>query len=140
MSDNAEYNRLVNQKQTAQGQYNACANRIGDYDYLLRRLKQKKEWVADLKEAYKDHKKATQKIHDEDHDWKGSTYRSFSAKMDSVESADERYYKYTLDYVLDSLNNEITRIENLRMNEYGLLGQLGSKINSLVNKIENFFN
>ena len=140
MADRAEYNSLVSQKDTTRSQYNACENRIGDYEYLIRQLKRKKETVTELKKSYKTHKKTTKEIHEEDHKWTGSTYKSFSKKMDAVETADEDYYTNSLDYVLDSINNEITRLENLKRDDSNLLGWLGNKLNSLINKIENYWN
>lgn len=140
MSDNAEYDRLVGEKSNAQAQYDSCEDRIEDCDYLLRRLRSVKESIVELKGEFKNNKKLDKKLHEEDHDWKGSTYNSFSSKMTSLRETNETYYKDSIDHVLDSLNNEITRIENQRMSEYGLLGQLGSWINNLANKIENFFN
>ena len=40
----------------------------------------------------------------------------------------------------DELNNEITRLQNLRAEEWGILGKLYSVINDLGTKIANFFN
>lgn len=140
MADNAEYNSLVNQKRSAQSKYNSSKRKIENYDDLLRRLRNAKNQIAELKGSFKDIKKSDKRITDEKYKWKGSTYNDFKGKMASVNTCDENYYKNSADRVLDSLNNEITRIENLRMNEYGLLGRLGSTINSLANRIENFFN
>lgn len=140
MSNNAEYDNLVSQKSSAQSQYNACSSRIENCDYLLRRLRSAKESIVELKEAFKVNKKLDKNLHEEKHDWKGSTYSSFSSKMSSLIDVNDIYYKDSIDHILDSLNDEITRIENQRMSEYGLLGRLGSWINSLANKIENFFN
>lgn len=140
MSDNAEYDNLVAQKSNAQGSYNACQGRIDDCNYLLRRLKKAKESIADLKSDFKANKKLDKKMGDEKTTWQGSTYNNFATKMDVMSEVNEDYYKKSIDHILDSLNNEITRIENKRMEEYGLLGKLGSWINSLENKIENFFN
>lgn len=140
MSDNAEYDRLVSQKSSAQSQYNACSSRIENCDYLLRRLRPAKESIVELKEAFKNNKKVDKNLYDEKHEWKGSTYDLFISKMSALIEANDIYYKNSVDYVLDSLNDEITRIENQRMKDYGLLGKLGSWINSLSNEIENFFN
>ena len=140
MSNNADYNSLVSQKASAQSQYNACSSRIEKCDYLLRRLQRAKESIVELKEAFKSNKKLDKNLHEEKRDWKGSTYNSFSTKMSTLIDVNDSYYKDSIDHILDSLNNEITRIENQRMSEYGLLGRLGSWINSLDNKIENFFN
>lgn len=140
MSNNAEYDSLVNQKSRAQSQYNACSSRIENCDYLLRRLRPAKESIVELKEAFNNNKRVDKNLYEKDHDWKGSTYNSFNAKMLTLNNANDSYYKDSIDHILDSLNDEITRIENQRMSEYGLLGRLGSWINSLANKIENFFN
>lgn len=140
MSNNAEYDSLISQKSSAQSQYNACSLRIENCDYLLRRLRLAKESIVELKEAFKSNKKLDKNLREERRDWKGSTNNSFSTKMSTLIDANDSYYKDSIDHILDSLNNEITRIENQRMSEYGLLGRIGSWINSLANKIENFFN
>ena len=140
MSNNAEYDSLVRQKSSAQSQYNACSLRIENCDYLLRRLRLAKESIVELKEAFKSNKKLDKNLREERRDWKGSTNNSFSTKMSTLVDVNDSYYKDSIDHILDSLNNEITRIENQRMSEYGLLGRIGSWINSLANKIENFFN
>ncbi|MBE6801981.1 MAG: DUF5082 domain-containing protein [Ruminococcaceae bacterium] len=135
-----QYNNLVRRRNTARRQYNACSDRIEECNYLLRRLRRAKERVAEQKRTFKTIKKEDSKIYKEKYDWEGKKYNSFKVKGEVAVDLNEDYYKNTLDYVLDSINNEITRIENKRMNEYGLLGRLGSTINSLGNKIENFFN
>lgn len=140
MSDNAEYKNLVNQKSNAQSRYDSCSSRIEECEYLLGRLKPAKQAVAELKKTFKSNKKLDKQLHNEDHDWTGSTYQSFSSKMTMLTEANDNYYENSIDFVLDSLNNKITQIENQRLREYGLLGELGSLINSLANKIENFFN
>lgn len=140
MSNNAEYDNLISQKSSAQSQYNACSSRIEDCDYLLRRLRLAKESIVELKKDFRGNKELDKNLHEEKHDWKGSTYNSFSSKMSTLIDTNDSYYRDSIDHVLDSLNNEITQIENQRLGECGLLGKLGSLINSLANKIENFFN
>lgn len=140
MANDAEYNSLVNQKRDAQSEYAACEKRIQNCDYLLGRLRPVKEAISELKDAFKDTKKLDKDLSKEKLDWKGSTYDDFINKMDTLKNANDTYYKNSLDRILDSINDEITRIENQRMEECGMLGRLGSWINSLSNKIENFFN
>lgn len=135
-----EYNDLVREKRTTQSQYNACESRIENCDYLLRRLRSVKEVITQEKRNFaavitKDNRTVKEK-----YDFKGSNYDSFISKSSSMQLENTSYHKDSIDYVLDSLNNEITRIENQRLDEYGLLGKLGSALNSLANKIENFFN
>lgn len=140
MSNNAEYDSLVSQKSSAQSQYNACSSRIENCDYLLGRLRPAKEAIVELKESFKNNKKLDENLLEEEREWKGSTCRMFGMWMTKLIEFNDAYYNDSIDHVLDSLNDEITRIENQRMSEYGLLGRLGSWINSLANKIENFFN
>lgn len=140
MGTNEEYNSLVNQKESKQRQYNATQDRIEECDYLLRRLKKAKETLSSQKSTFRKIKRADQDLVDKGYDWTGSTHSAFLSKGGSMEQEDEYYLGHSLDYVLDSLNNEITRIENKRNREYGILGELASAINWLGNKIENFFN
>lgn len=140
MADNQEYNNLVNERNRKQGQYAACQNRIESVEYLLGRLRPAKAAVQELKKTFKTIRKEDADLKKEKTEWKGDTYNMFSGKMYEVTATNDRYYTGSLDHVLDELNNEITRLENKRMREHGLLGELGAAINSLANKIENFFN
>lgn len=140
MSENSKYNSLIRQKSNARAQYSSCEQRIEKCEYLLNRLKSAKEQIADQKSKFKEIKKSDEKISKEKGEWQGATYNSYEKKMDSLVQSNEHYYKSHLDRILDSINDEITRIENKKMEEYGLLGKLGSWINSLSNEIENFFN
>ncbi len=140
MKDDKEYKKLVSQKSAAQSQYNSCEARIENCEYLLKRLKPVKEDLTELKKEFKSNKKTDSRLKDKKYKWKGSKYSDFDYRMETVVEANDSYYKGSIDYVLDSLNDEITRIENQRLNELGLLGRLGSMINSLANEIENLFN
>lgn len=140
MSNDAEYHSLVNQKTNAQAQYKACETRIKNYDYLLSRLKPSKNALSELKESFKGCNKIDKDLYKDKFEWKGSTYNDFSLRMENLIDVNKEYLKHSLDRILDSINDEITRIENKKMEDYGLLGRLGSWINSLANKIENFFN
>ena len=110
MADRDEYNKLVSEKRNAQAQYNSCSSRIEDCEERLRRLRKAKEQVAIQKSAFKTIKKSDKTISKEKHKWKGSTYNQFKNKMDTLVLEDESYYKNSLDYVLDAINDEITRI------------------------------
>lgn len=141
MADNAEYNRLVNEKTARQNEYNACVQRIDDYEYLLRRLRTARDTVNDLKNQFnKDVQRKDKGFKNDDLQWKGAQRDTYKRKMETLVNANETYYKKTLDYVLDQLNWEITRIKNLQNDEYGLLGWLDDRINNLGTMIVNFFN
>lgn len=141
MSENEEYDQLVNEKDQRQREYDNCVDRIEDCDYLIGRLRAARDTVADLKDQF--HREVRYKdkgIKNCEPQWTGSTHTAHQSKMTSLETINEEYYDDTLDYVLDSLNTEITRIKNKRNDEYGFLGWLGDRINNLGNMIENFFN
>lgn len=140
MPQNDEYNSLCRQRDNTRNAYNNSERKIEEYDYLLGRLRPVKNTVSSLKDRYKQIKKDDARLMDKKREWDGQTHSDFQVLGQDVEGSNEYYYKYVLDHVLDSLNDEITRIENLRLKEYGILGQLGAKLNSLVNAIENFFN
>ena len=140
MSQNDEYNSLCRQRDNTRNAYKNSERKIEEYDYLLGRLRPVKNTVAGLKDRYKDIKRVDEKLMDSKRTWTGQQYDNFLIRGQDVEGSNNYYYNYVLDHVLDELNNEITRIENLRMKEYGILGQLGAKLNSLINAIENFFN
>lgn len=140
MSQNDEYNSLCRQRDNTRNAYKNSERKIEEYDYLLGRLRPVKNTVANLKDRYKDIKRVDEKLMDSKRTWTGQQYDNFLIRGQDVEGSNNYYYNYVLDHVLDELNNEITRIENLRMKEYGILGQLGAKLNSLINAIENFFN
>ena len=141
MADNSEYiKKIKRQISQAKAKRNACKERIEECDYLLRRLKSAKQSIVELKSSFKSNKKLDERLKKEKREWKGETCDKFKSKMGKVEDANNTYYKHSIDHVLDSLNNEITRIENKRMKEYGLLGEIGSWINNLSNKIENLLN
>lgn len=72
--------------------------------------------------------------------WRGQTFRDFQSRGSTLTAENNTFYRASLDAALDAVNDEITRLENQKYNEYGLLGRLSSAINSLANKIENFFN
>lgn len=140
MSNNAEYDSLVSQKKSKQREYNACEDRIDECNDKLRRLKAAKASVTELKASFNTNKKTDKKMKKEDRIWTGSTNDTFKNKMDCLIDANNDHYKHSIDYALDEINDEITRIENIKLKEKGLLGRLGASINSLANKIENFFN
>lgn len=141
MADNEEYRRKL-ERQISQARKNkkACKERIEEYEYLLRRLKSAKRSIVELKSNFKSNKKLDNELKKEKREWEGSTCKKFKTKMTNVVDANDSYYKGSIDHILDSLNNEITRIENKKYREYGLLGELSSWINSLSNKIENILN
>lgn len=141
MDSNSEYESLKAQRRNARGQYQATQGRIEDCEYRLSRLRRTKATLTEQKSLFKtlknEEKTAVEKKRD---NWMGQTFRDFQTKGNDLLSENESFFTGSLDAALDAVNNEITRLENQIANEYGLLGRLASWINSLSNKIENFFN
>lgn len=140
MSKQEEYNELLREQEQTQSAYNSTEAKIEELEHILKRLKAAKTEISDMKRDYKDIKKSNKNIINEDYEWTGSNYDEFLAKGSSLMDEDTYYYKHVLDHVLDSLNDEITDIENKKNEQYGILGDLLSALNSIGNAIENFFN
>ena len=136
----SDIDSLRSQKWSAEQQYGACQERIRDCEKKLESLKPAKERIAAAKDAFRDIRRQEKRELNESTDWKGSTKQDFKNRISDILDENDLYYSDTLDTALDSINDEITRLENKVMEEYGLLGRLGSWINSLANEIENFFN
>ena len=137
----SDYDDLVSQRNNTQAKYNACQRRINSIDAKLRRLRPVKQTLTEKKASFRTLKKEDEQTVNGKYSWKGNTYeKTFKTKGEEMVREDQSFIDGPLDLMLDSINNEITRLENERMNEFGLLGRLGSALNSLKNKIENFFN
>lgn len=142
MSTNDEYESLKAQRRDAQARYNATLGRIEECDYKISRLKRTKAILTEQKRTFASIKKNDKDIVDKKKRsaWSGSCFSSFRSSGGALIDTNEGFYRNSLDGALDAVNDEITRLENQKYNEYGLLGRLSSTINSLANKIENFFN
>lgn len=139
--DYATYNSLLAQKDEAQAQYNSCESRIEDYDYIIEKLKKAYQDIGTIKSEFiNDVRNADSDIKDEKREWKGSNYDEFDEKMSSLDETEEGYANDSIDFIMDSLNDEITRLKNKQLEEYGILGDIGAWLNNLGNKLDNLFN
>ncbi len=134
------YRDLLYQIGNAKEKINACYEKIDEYKYSLNRLKRYKKEVENQKEEFyliiKDDKNNSKKKDC----WKGASFDKFNNIMDDVLEEDYKYYNNCLDGILDSINDEMTRLENEILSKLGIIGKLSSWVNSLSNEIENFFN
>ena len=137
---NKEYEVLVNRKSNAQSEKNTCEHRIENYDYLLQRLRTARNNIRECKSLFANLIREQYFIEQSECEWKGYKQRVFEGKLEDISAENQHYYQHTIDRIHDSLNDEITRIKNLRAQEYGMLGNIVSLINSLSNEINNFFN
>lgn len=140
MSSNESYNALRELLEKKREEYRAAKKRMAHYEGLLERLKPVKKEISSLKYAFLYDVKKPDAHNKESDLWVGEQYRGFQRDIEALESENDNYYRGSLDYILDALNDEITRVENLYLAEQGLVGRLAGVINSLANEVENFFN
>lgn len=140
MNKNDEYESLVSERDSTQAKHDASQRRIDGYTAQLDRLYPIKEIISTQKGNFDTLRKNTDKVLDAERSWKGVNYDTYITEGGWLSDENVAFRDKSLDLVLDSLNNRITEIENLRNDEFGILGNLVSALNSLCNKIENFFN
>lgn len=141
MGTDSEYRSLCSQRNSAESQRAAANNTIEECQYKIRRLQNAKETLAAQKGAFKTLKNTDKEtIESKGSDWIGQNFKDFQSKGNELMTENDNYYTNSLDAALDAINNEITRLQNMIYEKYGLIGRLTSWINSLSNKIENFFN
>ncbi len=140
MGTNEDYNVLVRERSRLSEEYRACERRIGECDELLKRLRPVKKQLVEIKSDFSSVVDGDQKISEETGSWRGTTFQKFRRQMSDVNAENRYYFNGSLDYALDALNDRITEIENKKAKEFGLLGRLAAAINSLANRIENYFN
>lgn len=139
MYDNASYEQLVCEKETAERNKAEAENTKRAIENKIDRLNTVKSTLAGLYESYSGINTSVKKVVDQDYEWKGSNYDSFSNNGSLLVSASKQYYK-NIDEARDSINSEITRLENEIHKQILLIGSLVALINTLASKIENFFN
>lgn len=131
---------LRGQREYTRQQYNNAQGRMNAINAKILRLKSAKTELESAKDRFKDFKEKDRKLFDTGGKWRGRSKSLFALKGNRIHIENERFYVKQLDRLLDSVNDEITRLENERNNLYGILGRLASGLNSLANEIENFFN
>lgn len=135
----AEYSSLKRSKAAKQTQYNNAITFNSQIDEKIRRLKNAYSKMGQKKESYRQTKRQEKKTIDDDYRWKGNNQAIIiSQDGGKLKSADEKYYK-ELDSIQDEINDEITRLRNMKYSDT-FLGNLRKQINNLGTKIRNFFN
>lgn len=135
----AEYNNLQRTKTAKQTEYNNAVAFNNQIDEKIRRLKSAYSRMGLKKENYRNIKKQEKKTIDDDYRWKGNNYTIvISQNGGNLKSSDEKYYR-EIDSIQDEINNEITRLRNMKYSDT-FLGNLMRQINNLGTRIRNFFN
>lgn len=116
-----------------------CEGRISDINTKLERLRQAKNSMTTYKSQAKTKKTTAENIPGNLTPWEGDKKGQYSSSSDTLTDQLDTYYK-NCDRALDAICDAITRLENERNNQYGILGRLVSAINYLGNEIEKLIN
>lgn len=139
MSSNSDYDSLVRQKNGVQGDINSCEDTIAALSRKIEKLKLAKSFLNTAENDLKKVKKTSQKKVEAKYSWMGSNYQSFSSLGSASINANDTYWS-NVDFARDAICDELTRLENERNRQYGILGSLVSLFNSLGNEIEKLVN
>lgn len=140
--DYSKYYGLCDDRDSLEAQSDAYQNHINTLTANLEVLKASRDTVQSVKDNVREIKNSIYWIpEDKITGWTGTNFeavRVMSQETDFVTS----YQSYIdrIDEVLDSLNNEVTRVQNEIWEQEGLWGDIKSALNSLYNSIRNFFN
>lgn len=125
---------------SAESQIDGCNAYIAELQEKIARLKEVKPIVSGVKnnllnaEMELNGKIAMQER------WRGDNKIAYDeAACDKIFVPYEKYYD-GVDDILDSINDEITRMENEIYEQQGLIGRLRAWCNSLWNELANLFN
>lgn len=134
----AELYKKQREYENARNNYN---NTIENLNNKIDRLQPVKDKVSELKERFKNEVlDPDKKVLDDAKTWKGSTCNHFKdAKRAPIKEENESYYQ-NLDYILDSMEDELTRLKNEASDKNGLLGKVESWLRTIGNEITKAFN
>ena len=122
-------------------EFDSLKTKMQETEKKIKRLKKSRIAVMELKKEFKEKvKRPSEDCRDKTDRWEGSTFDSFRKKEDKAIAKEKDYYKYALDFANDSINDEITRLQRERSENFGVLGKINSNILAIKNEIENVIN
>lgn len=140
--DYSEYNSLCDSRESLEAQSDAYQNHINTLTANLEVLTASRDTLQSVKDNVKGIKSSINSAPDNSlSGWAGKNFEAVRIMSQEKDFA-TGYQSYIdrLDEVLDSLNNELTRVQNEIWEQEGFLGDIKSALNSLYNSIRNFFN
>lgn len=138
-----EYQNLCNQKDANARDQASVQETINDLDDQIERLQRAYDDLDDAKEGLKDVRKAIKKLPNEyDDDWEGQVAQEVYDECREDGSIEYFYTRYIdeIDTIQDDLNLKLTDLENEKLRQNGILGELVAIGNSLWTRIQNWFN
>ena len=134
-----QYNSLTSQKIDAENQLNDIEFWNRELSQQIEDLEYAKTIIKNEKDNFESIKKSVKTCIDDDYEWKGDNFDTFSENGSSLKSDNDTYYK-SIDQAWDDINDKITELENKIYENEGILGGLKIFWNNLCNSIENLFN
>lgn len=133
----SEIESSIGQKNEAKADYERQKRIIEE---KLGRLRAARDQVNGYKDQIGDLGQAVRGKENQSDTWAGDQYKTYNAYVSGeFRGSYDQYYAKT-DAVLDSIYDEITRLENESRDVDGFIGWLESSINSLWNEIEKITN
>lgn len=105
----------------------------------IARLEAAYDYITTIKSDFKTVKKQVTSYIEEDRQWAGENKETMDGHMTTYSSYNITYYKY-IDDVHDTINNEITALENEMREGTGIFANLVSTINSIGTALQNWLN
>ena len=136
----SSYSSLSRQRDNKYDEKRSCERRIRNIEEDLRRLRSAKNVVSDVKSDISNLANKTRSGFNDLSNWQGQEYNWAKGCGTDQISNDTIKYRNDADRILDRLCDEITRLENERRKNQGLLGSIVNAINDLGNAIEKLFN
>jgi len=125
---------------SAESQIDGCNAYIAELQEKIARLQEVKPIVSGVKNKLRNAETELNGKIAMQEKWRGDTKLSYDeAAYDKIFVPYERYYD-EVDDILDSINDEITRMENEIYEQQGIIGKLRAWCNSLWNELANLFN
>ena len=137
MPNNTEYYSLLWQRSTHQNDYYSCSDRIKDYRSKISTLKKKKDEISTLWNDLDVPRTDVVSLRDTTSSlWKGSTCTALVPLVEEVVTENNNYAD-AVSKVLDDIDAEIQRLQDLKEDELSSLVWLEEKIASLTTLIDN---
>ena len=139
----AERNAAIKEKAGYERQKKNHQATYDKNDAKIKRLRSAKKELKAIKTRLEERakkQKNTAEDGDTYYEWSGKKFQD-AYDMFAVTTPEEyEYYIKRVDIVLDAIVDAETTLENENLRLYGIIGQLGSWINSLASKIEKLWN
>lgn len=140
--DYSEYNSLCDSRESLEAQSDAYQNHINTLTANLEVLTASRDTLQSVKNNVCEIKNGIYWTPDNTLvGWTGTKFESVRVRSQETDFITS-YQSYIdrLDETLDSLNNEVTRVQNEIWEQEGFWGDVKSTLNNIYNSIRNFFN